>query len=212
MKRIAIFSVLLLLPMTALAQPMASAAVKPKAMKPAPAMAPAMTAPKKVVPSAVTAPQPTSKPVSMAGVGMGTPKKKTAEKGSPLPQAVKSGSDPWWKALLGFLSKAGLAFAGALLPVLIVFAVSWLKNKLKLDKIAGVDDTLNKWVEMAITYAEQQASKLDDNPDPNAAKIKLATDFVLKMVKASGLPAKVADLVEDRIEARLKSVKNGVSK
>jgi hypothetical protein len=130
---------------------------------------------------------------------------------SPPQGKSKKKADPWWKVLLAFLLKAGLAFAGALLPVLIGFGVAWLKTKLKFDKVAGLEDTLNKWVDLGIEYAEQQASKIEGGGSNNS-KLKLACDFVLKMVEAAGLPDKVADLVEDRIEARLKMVKNGVSK
>lgn len=217
MKRIAICCAVLLIPTIAWAQPMAApmtptmGVMAPKlAPKPAMAMAPAM----KVTPTPVTAPQPTAKPVSMAPVGVAMAPEKTAGKVAPLLVAAKSekkATDPWWKMILGALSKAGLAFASALLPVLIWAAVSWLKAKFKLESTAGLDDTLNKWAALGIEYAEQQASKLDANPAPNATKLKLATEFVLKMVAAAKLPQKVADLVEDRIEARLKSVKNGLS-
>lgn len=217
MKRIAIFSVLLLFPLNAWAQPMAAPmaptmeAMAPKPVpKPVVAVAPVM----KVATTALTAPVTTAKLTPMTPVGVAMAPKKTAKKVAPLPVAAKSekkATDPWWKMILGALSKAGLAFASALLPILIWAAVTWLKAKFKLESTAGLDDTLNKWAALGIEYAEQQASKLDDNPAPNATKLKLATEFVLRMVAAAKLPEKVADLVEDRIEARLKSVKNGSS-
>lgn len=217
MKRIAICCAVLLMPMTAWAQPMVTPTVPvmgvmaPKPVpKPVMAAAPVM----KVATTPLTAPVTTAKPASMAPVGVAMAPEETAGKIAPLPLAAKlekKATDPWWKVILGALSKAGLAFASALLPILIWAAVTWLKAKFKLESTAGLDDTLNKWVALGIEYAEQQATKLDDNPAPNATKLKMATEFVLKMVASAGLPEKVADLVEDRIEARLKSVKNGSS-
>lgn len=167
----------------------------------------------------VESPMKPSEPAVMAPVMAPVVTTMAPEKMQPGPDKSpqKKGSDPWWKVLLGFLAKAGLAFASALLPVLAYQFVSWIQIKLKTDKLKGIEENLDKWCEMGIKFAEQQASKLDDDPDANGKKLKLASDFVLKLVSGSGYPKKVADLVSDRIESRLKDVKgkstsNGVAK
>lgn len=220
MKRIAIFAVLALWPATSWAQmapaPMARPAASVVAPKPAtmtvaePAKSPVMVAPAamKAAPMAVKAPKPAAKALSEPTPTMGTPAPKAAQKLSPAPQKKSKGEkDPWWKALLAFLSKLGLSLAGALLPVLVAYGTAWVRAKLKLEKAEGMERMLDAWTDKGISYAEQQASKLDDNPDENAAKMKLATDFVLKLVEANGLPKKVAGLVGDRIESRMKAAK-----
>lgn len=185
-------------------------------MKPATMPAPAMTAaPIVMAPAMVPAKATTAVPMApMVVAPMATPPAamKVAEKAAEKPSQSK-GSDPWWKVLLAFLAKAGLAFATALMPVLIGYGVMWVRNKLKIDNAAGIDQALNRWSDMAIKYAEQKVTTLDDDPkDANATKLKMASDFVTNLIKTMGLPKKTAALVEDRIEARLKKQKNGGSK
>lgn len=205
MKRIVFVCTLLLFPVSVWAKPVVSV-TKPAAMKlTKPAMA--KTSAMKVIPTAKRPPQPAAMAVSDATPAMGMSGMKSPGESVSLPPKTKKGSDSWWKVLLGFLSRTGLAFASALVPVLLGLGVMWLKTKLKLDSAAGLDVLLDKWADKGIVYAEQQASKLDDDPDENGAKLKLATDFVLKLVESSGFPKKAADLVEDRIEARLKAAK-----
>jgi len=114
--------------------------------------------------------------------------------------------DTWWMVLLGFLSQAGLAFAAVLLPVLGMFLVRWAGKKMNItdvEKLKAMDAMYDSAVALGVNYARQQASKLENDPNPNAAKLKLATDFVMKTVTDWKLPEKTADWVEARIEAKI---------
>lgn len=114
--------------------------------------------------------------------------------------------DTWWMVLLGFLSQLGLSFASVLLPVLGLILVRWVAKKMNItdvEKMKAMDAMYDSAVTLGVNYAEQKAKLLDNDPDASGKKLKMATDVVAKAIADFGLPAKTADWVESRIEAKL---------
>lgn len=190
MKRL-IFALIFLMPSLAFAQPMTPSAMVP-AMAPKPmavtmaTMAPEMAA--SMVPAGMTAEPPKAEPKA----------DKSTEKGK---------RDPWWKALIGGLLQVIILFASTLLLGLLGLFLRWLSVKTKLDGVAKLEHAFSALVEMAVNYANQKAKTLSGDPDENAKKLKLATDFVLKQASDLKLPKKTKDWIVARIEAKIPELK-----
>ncbi len=116
-------------------------------------------------------------------------------------------ADSWWQVLLGSLAEVGLVFLSALLTVLGGFAIKWIAKKVKITDESQkqmIQEAYDKIVDMGISYAEQNAHKLKDNPKHGSAeKLNDALGFIQKMIEDQKLPEKTADWVEKKIESKL---------
>lgn len=205
MKRL-IFVLIFLMPNLVLAQPMTPPAMTPAPKPMAAVMTPAM------VPT--MAPKPTTSAVVAMMLEMAAPKPSMVVAAQPpkaKPKAdrpaEKGQKDPWWKALIGGLLQVIILFASTLLLGLLGLFLRWLQVKTKLDSVEKLEGAFGALVEMAVNYANQKAKTLSDDPDMNAKKLKLATDFVLKQASDLKLPKKTKDWIIARIEAKIPELK-----
>lgn len=116
-------------------------------------------------------------------------------------------SDSWWQVLLGHMAELGLAFAVPILTVLGSLFIVWISKKLKItdvEKQFAMQEAYDRILETGISYAEQEAYKLKNDPKHGSAeKLNSAMTFVVKMIKDWKLPEKSSDWIEKKIEAKL---------
>lgn len=167
--------------------------------------APAQSAPEEGVAKTSTEETAPAPPAAMEA----TPLPPTAPVSQPAAPAVAEKQDNWWKTTLGGLIQLVLLIVAGIAAPLGVLLVRFLARKAKIsnaDQILALEKLYQLAVEIGISFATQQANKLNNNPDAKSQRIKWASDKAAEMIKEWGLPEKAGKWIADRIEAKLGEV------